>query len=211
MDVHAGWLLVATRNSGKFAELTALLAGTPFTLVSLEEAGVAGTVEETGDTLEENATLKARAYSALSDLPTLADDSGLEVEALGGEPGPLSSRYAGEGAGDAERIAFLHRKLQDVSGQPWHARFRCVIAIARPARPIELYTGQCNGQIISEPRGSGGFGYDPVFLLPELGKTMAELSSDEKNRISHRSAAARKAGVALRRVAAQLHDNQGPI
>ena len=104
MDVRAGRLLVATRNPGKFAELTALLGETPFTLTSLAEVDVVETVEETGDTLEENATLKARAYSALSHLPTLADDSGLEVEALGGEPGPLSARYAGEGAGDAKRL-----------------------------------------------------------------------------------------------------------
>ena len=204
MVENAGKLLIATGNPGKFKELTALLAGVPFTLVSLAEAGIEEDIEETGSTLEENAALKARAYSRLSGLPTLADDSGLEVEALGGEPGPLSSRYAGEGATDAQRIAFLHAKLEDWPEKSWTARFRCVIAVAWPSKPVELYTGECHGKIVSQPRGSSGFGYDPVFLLPELGKTMAELSAQEKNRVSHRSTAARKVATALKRKGAEL-------
>ena len=195
-------LLIATRNPGKLAELTALLAGVPFTLVSLAQVGVEQEVDETGSTLEENAALKATTYARLSGLPTLADDSGLEVEALGGEPGPLSSRYAGEGATDAQRIAFLHEKLQNIPEKAWVARFRCVIAIAWPSGPVELHAGECHGTIIKGPRGSSGFGYDPVFLLPELGKTMAELAPEEKNRLSHRSAAARKAAEALKTRAA---------
>ena len=199
----AGRLLIATRNPGKLAELTELLGGVPFRLVSLAEAGVELEVQETGSTLEENATLKATGYARMSGLRTLADDSGLEVEALGGEPGPLSSRYAGEEATDDQRIAFLHQKLENIPEERWTARFRCVIAVAWPPGPVELYTGECYGSIIRESRGACGFGYDPVFLLPELGKTMAELPPEEKNGVSHRSVAARKASIALKRKAAQ--------
>ena len=191
-------LLVATTNPGKFKELSSLLAGVPHALVSLDQVGVAEEIEETGSTLEENAALKARGYAQLSGLPTLADDSGLEVEALGGEPGPLSSRYAGEGATDQERIAFLLRKLQNIPEEAWRARFRCVVAVVWPSESLELYSGACNGRIVRTPSGSNGFGYDPVFLLPELGKTMAELTLAEKNRVSHRSMAARKAAAALK-------------
>jgi len=191
-------LLLATRNAGKFNELRALLADIPFTLVSLTEAGVDELVEETGSTLEENATLKATTYARLSRLPTLSDDSGLEVEALGGEPGPRSSRYAGEGASDAELIAFLLGKLQNVPEETRRARFRCIIAVAWPSGPIDLYEGTCEGRIVDRPRGVNGFGYDPIFLLPEFGKTMAELASHEKNNLSHRAAAARKAAEVLK-------------
>ena len=197
-------LLLATRNASKLEELRALLAGVPFTLVSLAEVGVDDQVDETGSTLEENATLKATTYARLSGLPALADDSGLEVEALGGEPGPLSSRYAGAGATDAERIAFLHEKLENVREEAWTARFRCVVAIAWPSEPLELYTGECHGRIIPEPRGSLGFGYDPVFLLPDRARTMAELSPQEKNLVSHRGVAARKAAEALKRRGSQV-------
>ncbi len=196
-------LLIATRNRGKLRELKTLLAGCPFNLVSLDDVGVAEDVAETGSTLEENAILKATTYARLSGLPTLADDSGLEVDALGGEPGPLSSRYAGEGATDAQRIAFLLKKLQNIPEELWTARFRCVIALAWPSEPVELYTGECHGRITRHPRGTNGFGYDPVFLLPELGRTMAELSAEEKDRISHRGIAARKAAAALRQRAAR--------
>ena len=191
-------LLVATRNAGKLKELTALLADAPYELVSLTDVGVDEDVEETGSTMEQNASLKAITYAQLSGMPTLADDSGLEVEALGGEPGVFSARYGGEGLSDAQRIDFLHKKLQGVPEQSWDARFRCVIVIVWPSEPVELYTGECDGMIIRHPRGSNGFGYDPVFLIPALGKTMAELSGDEKNRISHRSIAAQKAVAALK-------------
>ena len=191
-------LLIATTNVGKLKELAALLADVPFTLVSLADIGVAAEVAETGSTLEENAVLKANEYARLSGLPTLADDSGLEVDALGGEPGPLSSRYAGESATDPERIAFLHHKLHNTGEGEWNARFRCVIAVVWPSEPAELFTGECRGRIVSESRGDHGFGYDPVFLLPELGKTMAELSPEEKNKLSHRAMAVRKAAAALK-------------
>jgi len=202
--IHMQKLLVATGNAGKLRELSELLNGVPFQLVSLADVGIDVDVEETGATLEENAALKATTYSGLSGLPTLADDSGLEVDALGGEPGVLSSRYAGEGTTDAQRIEFLLKKLRETSvhEEHWDARFKCVIAISMPSEPVELYSGECPGRIISESRGSNGFGYDPVFLFPHLERTMAELSSEEKNDLSHRSAAARKAAAVLREKAA---------
>ena len=184
-------LLIATRNRGKLAELTALLADVPFALVSLEQAGVKQDVNETGATLEENASLKAATYARLSGLQTLADDSGLEVDALGGDPGHLSSRWAGECATDAQRIAFLYKKLQNIPDKARTARFRCVIAIALPHGPVELHSGECQGMIIERPRGSFGFGYDPVFYIPEMMKTFAEMTIEEKNGISHRGIATR--------------------
>ncbi len=206
---------MGTSNPGKLEELRALLRDVPFELVSLAEAGIGQSVEETGSTLEENATLKAETYCRLSGLPVLADDSGLEVDALGGEPGVRSSRYAGDEATDAQRIEYLLGKLGETPQDGRRARFRCVVAIAWPLRqaqgrllrqfqagPLELYSGECPGQIIDKPRGAFGFGYDPVFLLPELGKTMAELSPEEKNGVSHRSRAARKAAASLMQRAA---------
>ena len=198
MAEPADRLLLATRNQGKLQELAELLSYIPFDLISLADAGIDREVEETGSTLEDNARLKAVTYGRLSGLPTLADDSGLEVDALGGEPGPRSSRYAGEGATDAQRIAFLLRKLDNVPEDTWDARFRCVVAILWPGEQVRLFEGACQGRIERIPRGDNGFGYDPVFFLPDLGKTMAELTADEKNRISHRSKAARKASIALR-------------
>ena len=197
-------LVLGTRNPGKLKELRALLRDVPFELVSLAEAGVGQNVEETGSTLEENATLKAETYCRLSGLPVLADDSGLEVDALGGEPGVRSSRYAGDEATDAQRIEYLLGRLAETPLDGRQARFRCVVAVAWPLQqaPVELYGGECPGQIIDEPRGAFGFGYDPVFLLPELGKTMAELSPEEKNGVSHRSRAARKAAASLMQKAA---------
>jgi XTP/dITP diphosphohydrolase len=201
MTDSAGKLLIATRNAGKFEELEALLSSCPFDLVSLLDTGIDTEVAETGSTYEENAAVKATAYARESGMLTLADDSGLEVDALGGEPGVLSSRYAGEGASDAQRIALLLRNLENVPERDRGARFACVIALARPGRPVELYSGECRGRIVAVSRGRDGFGYDPVFMLPETGKTMAELSPEEKNLISHRSDAARKALAALKGMA----------
>jgi XTP/dITP diphosphohydrolase len=143
--------------------------------------------------MEQNAIQKATAYAGLSGLLTLADDSGLEVDALGGEPGTFSRRYAGESAGDAERNDYLLAKLRDVPEDRRGARFRCVIAIAGPEGAVTTCEGVCEGVIAFEPRGKSGFGYDPIFFLPELGRTMAELALDEKNAISHRARAAREA------------------
>ena len=189
-------LLVATHNVGKLAELRELLRGVPFELVSLSDVGIEVDVDETGETLEENAELKATTYARLSGLTTLADDSGLEVDALGGAPGVHSARYAGPGATDADRIARMLNNLAP-HPQPWTARFRCVIAIASPDGEIELHGGACEGVIISEPRGDNGFGYDPAFLFTESNRTMAELSDAEKNAVSHRGIAARNAARGL--------------
>ncbi|NOZ07126.1 MAG: XTP/dITP diphosphatase [Chloroflexi bacterium] len=186
-------LLIATHNQGKIREYKHLLAGIPFRLVGLDEVGIFHDVEETGDTFSENAILKAQAYSRESGLLTLADDSGLEVDALLGEPGVRSSRYAGPGAGDPERIAFLLQKLAQAESPVRTARFRCVIAIAQPAGETVTAEGTCEGVIADTPRGSGGFGYDPIFYLPDQGCTMAELSSEAKNQISHRARAVHRA------------------
>jgi XTP/dITP diphosphohydrolase len=190
-------LLIATRNTGKLRELVNLLGDVPFELVSLNDVGIDDEVEETGETFEENAALKAETYARLSGLPTLADDSGLEVDALGGEPGVRSARYAGENASDSDRIAFLLGKLENVPQEQWSARFRCVIALSWPGKPTEFHPGACEGMIVPESRGSNGFGYDPVFLFPQMNRTMAELTTDEKNKISHRSVAAQNAAKAL--------------
>ncbi len=192
--------MLATHNSAKLRELRSLFCAGEWELVSLEQQGIELEVPEEGQTLEENAAAKAIAYAKVSGLISLADDSGLEVEALGGGPGPLSARYAGEGASDMDKIS---RLLSELAGIPWEkrkARFRCVIAVASPSGRLELCQGECQGVITFEPRGKGGFGYDPVFFLPELGRTMAELSLEEKNQVSHRGKAARKALEVLRRI-----------
>lgn len=186
-------LLLATNNRAKVKEYTRLLLGIPYTIVNLADVGIKMIVNETGATLEENATLKAKTYANLSKLLTVADDSGLEVDILGGQPGVLSARYAGEEATDKERIDYLLVKLRDIPWEKRTARFRCVIAIASPEEEVELFTGDCQGIIAFKPTGEKGFGYDPIFYLPQLGKTMAELSMDEKNEISHRGQAVIKA------------------
>ena len=193
-------LLLGTNNKAKVREYRSLLRAIPYDVVTLDEQGITTKVDESGVSLEENARLKATLLSAQSQLLTLADDSGLEVDALGGEPGPLSARYAGEGASDRERTGYLLARL---NGVPWErrtARFRCVIAVATPDGEVELCSGECPGVIAFEPRGRHGFGYDPVFYLPELGKTMAELPLVEKNKVSHRGQAARRAYPVLERL-----------
>jgi len=192
-------LLLATKNPAKVREYTRLLEGLPYEIVTLADEGIYQVVDETGKTLEENATLKAKSYACQSNLLALADDSGLEVDALGGEPGALSARFAGEGASDNERIDYLLAKL---TGIPWEertARFRCLIAIASPQGEVELCQGECRGIIAFEPKGENGFGYDPIFYLHQLEKTMAELTMDKKNEVSHRGQAARKARRVLER------------
>ena len=190
-------LLLATNNKGKVREYKSLLREIPFEIVAPSELGITTEVDETGSSFEENARLKAATLAASSRLLTLADDSGLEVDALGGKPGVLSARYAGEGASDEDRVNYLLEKLKDVPEGERGARFRCVIAIANPDGSIHTFSGECRGVIAIRPRGSNGFGYDPVFYVPELGKTMAELAPEEKNKISHRARAAEKAREAL--------------
>jgi XTP/dITP diphosphohydrolase len=194
-------LLLATNNKGKAREYKSLLEGVPFELVTPAEAGISTEVAEVGRSFEENARLKATTLAAESGLLSLADDSGLEVDALGGEPGTLSARYAGEGASDRDRVSYLLTKLEGVPQEKRAARFRCVIAIATPGGEVEICSGECRGIITFAPKGNRGFGYDPVFYLPELGRTMAELSPQEKNKISHRGRAAEKARQLLKGLA----------
>ncbi len=194
-------LLIATHNRGKLVEYQEILAGLPFELATLNDVGIREDVPENGATFAENARIKAMAYAPQSGLLTLADDSGLEVDALGGEPGIYSRRYAGENATDAERIAFLLDKLRDVPAGKRSARFRCVIVIAKPNGDMWQSEGTCEGEIISAPRGMNGFGYDPIFYFPTLARTMAELPPEEKNRISHRARAAEGARRILGQIA----------
>lgn len=189
-------LVIATRNPGKLREFQRLLAGLDARVVALDQAGVVGTVDETGSTYEENATLKAVLYADASGHVTIADDSGIEVDALGGAPGAMSAVYTGPGQSDAQRTGQLLELMRDVPAGRRAARYRAVLAVARPnagREAVALFRGSCEGVITHAPRGSNGFGYDPVFLLPELGRTMAELSDEEKDRVSHRGRAVRVA------------------
>ena len=190
-------ILLATNNRAKVKEYAKLLQGIPYRIVSLEDVNISEQVAETETSFEENAILKAKRYAEMSGLITIADDSGLEVDALGGEPGVRSARYAGEGASDKERIDFLLNKIVDVPWEKRLAQFRCVIAIAYPDGEVQICQGQCRGILTFKPLGDNGFGYDPVFYLPDLHKTMAELSMSEKNAISHRGQAADEARKAL--------------
>jgi len=193
-------LLLATNNKGKVREYRHLLHDLPYELVTLAEQNITTVVAETGQSLEDNARLKATALAKESRLITLADDSGLEVDALGGEPGPLSARYAGEDASDKERVRYLLARLEGVPWEKRKARFRCVIALAKPDGQVELCQGERRGYITFAPKGEQGFGYDPVFYLPELDKTMAELSLEIKNQVSHRGQAARQVQQKLERL-----------
>lgn len=184
-------LLVATNNPGKIREYEELLDGlvNSVEIVFPGGLGLALEVEEAGETFEENARIKALAYAGVSGRLTLADDSGLEVDALGGAPGVYSARYAGPDASDSDRYRKLLSALQDIPAGKRTARFRCVIAVAQPDGTVDTAEGTCEGEIGFEPRGTHGFGYDPVFIVNGLGHTMAELPPETKNRISHRARA----------------------
>ncbi len=193
-------LLVATHNRGKVREYRDLLADLPLEVTDLDAEGITFDVEETGSTFEENAILKARTYAAASGLWTWADDSGLEVAALDGAPGVYSARYAGPGASDADRY---HKLLDALAGVPWDrrsARFCCAVAHALPDGAVRTTFGECPGVIAFGPAGTNGFGFDPVFYLPEQGRTMAQLLPEVKNQISHRARAARAAAQVLRQM-----------
>jgi len=193
-------LLLATSNPGKIREYRFLLDGLGYQITTLTEERIAKIVTESGNNYEQNARLKAITYAKLSQLTALADDSGLEVDALNGEPGVKSARFAGEAATDAERGSLLLAKL---NGVPWERRtahFKCVIAIANPGGRTEVCYGECHGMIAFEANGENGFGYDPIFFLPEIGKTMAELPLEMKNQISHRARASQKARQMLKQL-----------
>ncbi len=197
-------MLLATRNRGKLREFQALLAPAGWEVIDLQaldlsqhadEPNLESRIsqspdhfEETGDSFGENARLKALHYSRMSDLPVLGDDSGLEVFSLGGRPGIHSARYAGMEASDADRIRKLLAELQPDRADRT-ARFVCSLALAQWGTVLQEAEGECRGEIALEPKGTGGFGYDPIFFLPEFGCSMAELPEEEKNRISHRARA----------------------
>ena len=183
-------LVLATRNAGKIAEFKTLFSGFPIEMKSLNDFGPIPDVVEDGKTFEDNAYKKAHFTARVLGFPALADDSGLVVEALGGQPGVFSARYAGEGAGDEANILKLLKAMERVSDR--RAAFECVIAIAVPRGPALVYSGRCEGEIARDRTGKNGFGYDPVFLYQPLGKTFAEMSQEEKNRVSHRGKAMTK-------------------
>lgn len=185
-------LVVASANAGKLAEFRALFAGLPFDLTSLGEMALPSP-DETGSTFLANATLKARHAAEATGLAAIADDSGLEVDALGGAPGVFSARYAGAQGDDAANNLKLVQALKGRTRRQRQARYRCVLVLVRdPVDPDPLIAeGTWEGEILETPRGSGGFGYDPYFFLPQLGVTAAELPAHEKNRLSHRGSAMR--------------------
>ncbi len=183
-------LVLATQNAGKIREIKAKLKPLGgIEVLSAAEVPDLPDVVEDGATFRENALKKSRAIAAHTGLPALADDSGLEVDALNGEPGVYSARYAGEGASDRDRNLLVLDRMRDVPDEKRAARFRCVIAITLPSGEEHVADGVCEGIIARSLSGDGGFGYDPIFFLPEFGKTMAEISVEEKNRISHRGRA----------------------
>jgi len=184
-------LLIATNNAGKLAEYRAILACLRLTLLSLTDVGITVDVPETGTTFDENAAMKATEYARLTSLPTLADDSGLVIDHLGGRPGIYSARYAGEDATDRDRIDKVLAEMTSAADRS--ARFVCVAALADSSGEIiASVNGTCEGVLTTEPRGSSGFGYDPIFLPADFDKTFAELDPETKNRISHRQNAALK-------------------
>lgn len=193
-------LLIATHNPGKVREYRDLLTDLPLAITWLDAEKIDIDVEEIGTTFAENAILKAQSYARLSGLLTWADDSGLEVDALGGWPGVASARHAGPDASDADRIAILLEKLKDVPFERRTAVFRCVVALATPDGRVWTAQGSSSGVILKSPRGKGGFGYDPVFLVPKFDRTYAELRPNEKHAISHRGRAAKRAGEILARI-----------
>lgn len=194
-------LVIATTNINKITEIRELLRDCgDIEILSSGDLIDPPDVIEDGETFEDNARKKAIALSRHAKLPALADDSGLVVDALGGEPGVYSARYGGEGLGDAERNALLLKHMEKIPDGERAARFVCVIALAMPGGAVHIAHGSVEGEISRKPRGSGGFGYDPVFLLPELGKTMAELPMAKKNEISHRARALKEAKRILKEI-----------
>ncbi|MFQ5736435.1 MAG: XTP/dITP diphosphatase [Thermodesulfobacteriota bacterium] len=185
-------LVLATRNAGKIREIRRLLEGTGIDVLTLDDVPAMELPPETGDTFKENALAKARFVARSTGIAALADDSGLEVDFLGGRPGVRSARYAGQDATDEENYRKLLRELDGVPAEKRGARFRAVVALVLPDGTEAAFDGLFEGVIAEAPAGCGGFGYDPVFFVPSEGRTSAELTADEKNSISHRSKALAK-------------------
>lgn len=198
-------LLLATANQGKIAEMRALLADCDWEIVSPAEIGLSLDVEEPERTYAGNARLKAEAYRSASGLAALADDSGLEIDALDGAPGVLSARYAGRDTAHRDKMSRVLSELRDVPSERRTARFRAVIGLALLDGTVEFTEGVCEGRIASAPRGEGGFGYDPIFLVGNGERTMAEMTAAEKNSVSHRATALRSMCERLRGLA---HDDR---
>lgn len=193
-------LVVATSNQNKVREIGKMLDGLGISVLSLQYFPEVEVPPETGKTFAENACSKALAVARATGRLTLADDSGLDVDALGGEPGVMSNRYAGEGASDQEKIEKVLRLMQEVPEGRRQARFRCAMALARPGGEVKMVEGVCQGRLAHAPRGSHGFGYDPIFIPDGLDCTMAELPMEEKNKISHRGRALLQAAEVLKQI-----------
>jgi XTP/dITP diphosphohydrolase len=203
-------LVIATTNPHKVEEFRGLLAGLPFELVSLTDVGVAADVEETGETFAENAIIKAVAYAEMTGLLSLADDSGLEIDAMGGAPGIHSARWAGPEVTYAARNRMLVDRLAGLPDERRSARYRCAIAIAEPPPHglLGVVEGTLEGRIADAPTGYGGFGYDPIFFVPEERRTVGQMSAEEKSRISHRARAALAARPLLEGLVSESQENQ---
>lgn len=193
-------ILIATGNQGKVKEIKDLVKGIPIEFLSLADVPDVPEVEEDGTTFEENALKKARTIARFTGMATLADDSGLCVDALEGRPGVLSARYGGENSSDAEKCALILDEMREVPDDRRGARFVCVIALVYPTSDEKVFQGVCEGRITREPIGSAGFGYDPIFFFPEAGRTFAQMDRTAKNRVSHR-------GKALNMLAEYLNDS----
>jgi XTP/dITP diphosphohydrolase len=198
-------LLIATHNQGKLREFRQLLADLELEVTDLDAIGITHDVEETGVTFVENALLKARAYAEMSGLLTWSDDSGLEVDALEGRPGVYSARYGGPGLTPRDRYMIILDELSAHPRERWTARFRCVVALALPGGEVHTIEDTIEGIITNQPAGDYGFGYDPIFYLPEYQATLAEIAPEIKNKISHRAKASRAAKEFLR---LYLHSNR---
>lgn len=201
-------LLIATHNPGKVAEYRSLLADLPLAVTWLDEVGITEDVEETETTFAGNAILKARHYAGLTGLWTWADDSGLEIDALDGRPGVYSARYGGKGLSDADRYRIVLREMEGVPDERRTARFRCVVALVQPGGPVATCDGTLEGAIAYAPKGSNGFGYDPIFFIPDFQSTLAELERGVKNEISHRAEASARARVKLAEMLAEAEGGE---
>tara|TARA_B100001013_G_scaffold51867_1_gene27174 strand:+ start:531 stop:1160 length:630 start_codon:yes stop_codon:yes gene_type:complete len=195
---HSNRLLIATHNPGKLSEFGQLLGDVPYELITLKNLSISKEVDEYGTSFIKNAEIKSTVYAQMSGFLTLSEDSGLEVDALGGRPGIKSHQYGGLNTSDEEKNSGILKQLIDVPIADRTARFRSAICIASPNESIATVEETIEGFIMFSPKGTNGFGYDPIFLVPEFGKSLAEISSDLKNKISHRGKAAMKAGKILR-------------
>lgn len=202
--------MLATRNPGKVREITAIYAGLCVEIVGLENWPALGALPEDGHTYAENAASKALSVARATGTPAIADDSGVEIDALGGAPGVRSTRFLGEAASDAERNAGVLERLAGVPAARRTARYRAVVALATPDGLVETFEGVCEGVIADRPRGNGGFGYDPIFEIAGDGRTMAEVPLEVKNRISHRSRALRAARPVVERVLGVTRPRRSP-